>query len=260
VQTIQDNNSVAVVLVANPDLQTPNYSIRRIRDDEAGLPENSATIYKLVTPKEDPSLPFEEIKRPAQRTEAAVSNVLPLTPAPQPVEPEEPKPAAANGPGLLQRFFGWMKPAAPPPAPERTERPRSESRGSGGSSRGRDRGERDRGRGEERRGRDRNRNEQQRRRRRAEGGSGGSNGAANAAPRERAPSGGGSGRSRRSRNRRGGQRGQQQQQQEESRGNGQDVAARDDIDRRSEGNGSAGAPTTVENRSELAPPPAPPRV
>src|SRR5690606_1288235 len=109
VQTIQDNNSVAVVLVANPDLQTPNYSIRRIRDDEAGLPENSATSYKLVTPKEDPSLPFEEIKRPAQRTEAAVSNVLPLTPAPQPVEPEEPKPAAANGPGLLQRFFGWMK-------------------------------------------------------------------------------------------------------------------------------------------------------
>src|SRR5690606_5248290 len=49
VQTIQDNNSVAVVLVANPDLQTPNYSIRRIRDDEAGLPENSATSYKLVT-------------------------------------------------------------------------------------------------------------------------------------------------------------------------------------------------------------------
>src|SRR5690606_21573909 len=146
VQTIQENNSVAVVIIANPDLETPNYSIRRVRDDEAALPENSGVSYKLVTPKEDPSLPFEEIKRPAQRTEAAVGTVLRLTPAPQPPpEPLAPPPPAAVAPGLLDRLFGWLKPvAAPPAAPAPAERPRRESRQSRGRDRDRDRA-RDRG-------------------------------------------------------------------------------------------------------------------
>ncbi len=37
VQTLQDANGVTVVLLGNPDLETPNYSLRRVRDDEAGL-------------------------------------------------------------------------------------------------------------------------------------------------------------------------------------------------------------------------------
>ncbi|HEY5624604.1 MAG TPA: Rne/Rng family ribonuclease, partial [Gammaproteobacteria bacterium] len=42
-QSIQDENEVSIVLVANPDLETPNYSIKRVRDDEVELPENRAT-------------------------------------------------------------------------------------------------------------------------------------------------------------------------------------------------------------------------
>src|SRR5690606_40185538 len=69
VHTIQERNNVQVVLIGNPNLETPNYSIKRVRDDEANLPENSATSYKMVQPKEDPSLAYEEIKRPVKTEE-----------------------------------------------------------------------------------------------------------------------------------------------------------------------------------------------
>ena len=84
VQSVQEANAVGIVLIGNPDLETPNYSLRRVRDDEAGLPENAATSYKLVTPKADPSVAFEEVRRPPKAEEAAVTNVLPSTPAPTP--------------------------------------------------------------------------------------------------------------------------------------------------------------------------------
>ena len=101
VQTLQDSNKVQVVLIGNPDLETPNYSLRRVRDDEAGLPENAATSYKLVAPKEDPSVAFEEVRRTPKPEEAAVSNVLPSTPAPTPppsLRERDEEPAARRAP------------------------------------------------------------------------------------------------------------------------------------------------------------------
>jgi len=98
VQTLQEANGVTVVLIGNPDLETPNYTLRRVRDDEVALPENAGTSYKLVAPKPDPSVAYEEIKRQPKTEEAAVSNVLPATPAPTPPTPpprEEPAPTAA---------------------------------------------------------------------------------------------------------------------------------------------------------------------
>ncbi|HEX7081931.1 MAG TPA: Rne/Rng family ribonuclease [Gammaproteobacteria bacterium] len=106
VQTIQERNNVQIVLIGNPDMDTPNYSIKRVRDDEAHLPENSGTSYKMVEPKEDPSLAYEEIKRAVKAEEAAVSAVLPTTPAPLPAERtarDEPK-----APGLLRRMLAWL--------------------------------------------------------------------------------------------------------------------------------------------------------
>src|SRR5690606_9488630 len=105
VQTVQERNNVQIVLVGNPDMDTPNYAIRRVRDDEAHLPENTATSYKMIEPKEDPSLAYEEIKRAVKVEEAAVSKVLPATPAPQPPAPE---PAKRSEPSLWQRMFGWL--------------------------------------------------------------------------------------------------------------------------------------------------------
>src|SRR5690606_28839730 len=107
VHTIQESNGVQVILLGNPDMDTPNYAIKRVRDDEAHLPEHAQTSYKLLTPKEDPSLAYEEVKRPVRAEEAAVTSVLPATPAPLPRQPE-PEAAKRSGPGLFARMFGWL--------------------------------------------------------------------------------------------------------------------------------------------------------
>jgi ribonuclease E len=159
VQSLQDASKVQVVIIGNPELETPNYSLRRVRDDEAGLPENAATSYKLVDPKEDPSIAFEQSRRAPKPEEAAVTNVLPATPAPTPPPapevvrepaaahaPAAAAPAAAPGPSLWHRLFGWLSPPPPPaPAPESREGHGQQRRH---GQRDRDRDHRDRERGD----------------------------------------------------------------------------------------------------------------
>jgi ribonuclease E len=160
VQTIQERNSVGIVLIGNPNMQTPSYSIKRIRDDEAQLPEHIGTSYKLVEPAEDPSLAYEEIKRAVKAEEAAVSGVLPATPAPQ----SAPAPQPRSEPSIWQRMFGWLnggdRNAETPPERPRSAQKAAPSRGrdarqSQGERRSRgdrDRGERERDRGDRDRG------------------------------------------------------------------------------------------------------------
>jgi ribonuclease E len=236
VQSIQDANGVAVVLIGNPDLETPNYSLRRVRDDEALLPENAGTSYKLLDPKPDPSVAFEEVRRPPKAEEAAVSGVLPSTPAPTPPPPPSVQPTVATrGPSLWQRLFGWLSPA---PAVEPRERePRAVREHRRPQNRDRDR---PRGGQSDQRGRERDRGPGGRNK----GRGGRPQGGDNAAPKQMrepgtpAAAGTGSGRSRRSRNRR--PSGQRPQGQEDGRSNGprQEHQRQDSGNRRAEGNGS----------------------
>ncbi len=192
VQSVQEANGAQIVLIGNPDLETPNYSLRRVRDDETGLPENAGTSYKLLTPKPDPSVAFEEVRKPPKAEEAAVTNVLPSTPAPTPPPPpvREAAPAPAEPPAappaprasLFSRLFGWLsaapQPAAPPAAPPRPEPGprRSEHRDRDRGRDGRDGRDRDRDRdhrgGDHRRDRSsgRNRNRERGPRPQGEGG------------------------------------------------------------------------------------------
>jgi ribonuclease E len=167
VQTLQEANGVQVVLLGNPDLETPNYELRRVRDDELGLPENAGTSYKLLTPKPDISVAYEEIKKQPKTEEAAVSNVLPATPVPTPAAPpppaEEPPKAVAVvvRPGILRRLWDFLFGAGtpPPPAPkpaEEGDRQRPGRRDHRDRDRERDRDHRG-GRSEHRRDRDRDR-------------------------------------------------------------------------------------------------------
>ena len=117
VQTLQEANGVTVVLLGNPDLETPNYVLRRVRDDEVGLPENAGTSYKLIEPKPDMSVAYEEVKKQPKTEEAAVSNVLPSTPVPTPAAPPPPAPeppqaaapqAAAPQLGIFTRLWRFL--------------------------------------------------------------------------------------------------------------------------------------------------------
>ena len=83
ISRIERRESVDVLLVANPDLETPNYSIRRVRDDQTVLPENTGASYQLRDESEDEIL--EAATAPRPKTEPpAVTVVAPAAPPPPP--------------------------------------------------------------------------------------------------------------------------------------------------------------------------------
>jgi ribonuclease E len=175
---IEARDKVSLVIVPNPHLQTPSYTLRRIRDDEKELPENTTVSYQIA---EQPTLDDSNIgtrdKKP-QGDAPLVPSILPATTSPIPMpEPEAPAtaPAAAAaaaaapaGPqlGIFVRIWRWLfgSPAAEvtvkpePAAGSSSSRDRSSARDVRHDryrDRDRDRG-RDRGdRGRDRDGRDR---------------------------------------------------------------------------------------------------------
>jgi len=164
---IESRDKVSLVIVPNPHMQTPAYSIRRIRDDEKDLPENATVSYQIP---EQPTVEDSQIgtrdKKP-QADAPLVPSILPASAAPTP--PVEAAPvAAAPAPdhrGALARFWTWLvgtKPAEPAAAPRApapaSQRERSAHRdGQHDRYRSRDRGDRDRDRGDRDRGRERSR-------------------------------------------------------------------------------------------------------
>jgi ribonuclease E len=185
-RTLEDKSDAELIIVPNENMQTPDYSIKRLRDDEVELPENKQLSYLMPTPPEVIEPGTARDKRPPAEP-AAVATLLPATAAPimappAPVaEPVEAVPVASNGGGFwgkLRRFFAEepapvaqpvaepaaAKPAASSGSPRgdgRRDGRREHSRHRHADSR-RDRGDRDRSdrsdrsdRGEGREGRDR---------------------------------------------------------------------------------------------------------
>ena len=172
-RALEDKSDVELVIVPNLHMQTPEYSIKRVRDDEMELPENKQLSYLMPVAAEvaDPALGE---KKP-QSEPAAVATLLPTTaapiaiPVPAPVAAPVPVAvvAAAPQPGLFKRILRSLfgdAPAAPAPvAPAETPAAaRSEARG--GERHGGDRDSRRHGRDRDRnrggrdgRGRDRHR-------------------------------------------------------------------------------------------------------
>src|SRR5450755_2130590 len=110
---IESRDKVSLVIVPNPHLQTPAYTLRRIRDDEKELPENSAVSYSLAEqPTVDDSNIGSRDKKPVADA-PLVPSILPASAAPiipMPVvaqraaEPESTQPTV----GALVRFWRWL--------------------------------------------------------------------------------------------------------------------------------------------------------
>jgi ribonuclease E len=143
-RTLEDKSEAELILVPNENMQTPEYSIKRLRDDEAELPENKQLSYLMPTPAEVAEPGTARDKRPPAEA-AAVATLLPATAAPviapQPAPVAEPVATAAASAsqanagfwGRLKRFFGEEPAAAPEPVAEAAVvKPAT----SGGSSRG----------------------------------------------------------------------------------------------------------------------------
>ncbi len=165
---IESRDKVSLVIVPNPHMQTPAYTLRRIRDDEKELPENNTASYQLA---EQPGIDDSNIgnrdKKP-QGDVPLVPSILPASAAPiipMPVPAAAPEPVAAPvavaQAGVFVRLWRWLfggvrteTPAAAASAAQAPrERPahrdarhdRYRSGGDRDRSRDRDRGDRDRG-------------------------------------------------------------------------------------------------------------------
>ena len=161
---IEERDVVSLIIVPNPHMQTPAYTLRRIRDDEKELLENSTVSYQIPeTPLIDDSNVGSRDKKPEAEA-ALVPSIMPAAtpmPTPEPViAPPPPPVVAAEVPTvgifvkLWRFFFGTGAPAsvaATPSSPEvRRDRPGQRPDGRHDRNRGGGGGDRDRNRGRDR--------------------------------------------------------------------------------------------------------------
>ena len=173
---IEMKQRIAVLLVPNKTLETPNYKLERLKHDDPRL-DNIAASYKMAEEFEDPTTVTRRSQEKSNKQEPVIKGVLPDAPAP--VTSEGPKPEARRSPPAPtptskpsgsttpaptaeKGFFSWVKglfagssaPAATPPEtkpataaePTVPREPRGTDRG------GREGRRNDRGRGRSERG------------------------------------------------------------------------------------------------------------
>jgi ribonuclease E len=165
---IETKSGAQVVLVPNKYMETPAYEIRRVRDDEAGLPENNAISHQIpVVPQPAPGEGVKQQETPAPPTPAVVASSIASIPPPPTIALETTilpaKPAApVEQIGIFVRLwrflFGGAGEAPKPAAPAQREAGRPAHEGRRDRHEGRHSGDRDRhGRHQRDRGRDRDR-------------------------------------------------------------------------------------------------------
>ena len=156
VQSIETRFKVNVVLVPNRHLETPNYSVERLRHDDLNQSEPLPVSFEMVQqPEAEPangSKP-EEIREPRQ--EAVVKGITPSQPAPMPTERTPAGVPERETSSWLSRVLAWFRAPSEEPvaaaAPSGALTPHREPRGRDLARETRPRGERRRDRREERR-------------------------------------------------------------------------------------------------------------
>ncbi|MCX8098356.1 MAG: Rne/Rng family ribonuclease [Casimicrobiaceae bacterium] len=194
-QSLETRLKVTVVLIPNVHLETPNYTVKRLKHEELNQSEPLPSSYRMVErpPVEDP---VQRIKQEASevRPQAAVKGILPAQPAPVAPSSDDPHtpgaechptlPKAAEAtPGALPKAGLWAKVKAilglsknpsPVPAEPASNRPDAEPSRERTARAGRERADRDARAGRERQnsngrnGRSQDRTERRERNERAE--------------------------------------------------------------------------------------------
>jgi len=143
---IEQRHEASVVVVADHNLETPHFEVKRVRMAE--MEEDKRPSYERITPVQ-PVLPPQTVDRAARSEEPAVTGVTPATPAPAREDVEEteapapaparraetPRPqaprAAAPQAGFWGRIAAWFS-AEPASAPAAAAAPQQPGRGERG--------------------------------------------------------------------------------------------------------------------------------
>jgi ribonuclease E len=110
IHTVECRQNVDIVLVPNPDVETPHYEVRRLRAEEVEAKEEVPSYQMAIPPEEEEeSLPVSP--RPGVQ-QPVVKAVVP--PAPPPPPPAVPSPAQAQrAPSFIKRLWAVLFGATP---------------------------------------------------------------------------------------------------------------------------------------------------
>ncbi|MEP4147774.1 MAG: ribonuclease E [Halioglobus sp.] len=165
---IERDAKVRVLVVPNPNLETPHFEVQRLRDDE--IDGDHEISYKIEIAEPDVESISDTHKAAIPQQEAAVQGVIPKAPAPQAAakstaaaQPEQKskqktgrEAAAKPQPGLFTRIFGALFGAAEEEQPKQEEqKPKTKQSGqksSQGNRNNRNRNRNRRGQGQQARG------------------------------------------------------------------------------------------------------------
>ncbi|MGZ5146311.1 MAG: Rne/Rng family ribonuclease, partial [Burkholderiales bacterium] len=146
-QLIEARHRVSVTLIPNMHLETPNYTVTRLRHDDLNNAEPLPASYNMVEAPAEETAAGAAMQEPAiARPQAAVRGITPQQPAPMTRQPETPLATAAGDEeqSIIGKIFGWFKhrkpeEAAVPAEPQR-QPARPTPRGRRDSNRGRTEG------------------------------------------------------------------------------------------------------------------------
>jgi len=135
ISEIESRHNISVVLIPNKHLETPHYSIERIRRQD--LPKESSSSYNMIAEPEVAAAASQEQQR-RQIEQPAVKNI---TPAPREAAPEPDKLAAEKNKdkpegGFIKRLFSIFTSATEEETPQREEEPAKPKQARNGNRRG----------------------------------------------------------------------------------------------------------------------------
>jgi ribonuclease E len=117
IQKIELKQRVAVILIPNKQLETPNYKLERLKHDDPRL-DNLDVSYKMAEEIEDATQVTRRVNEPTNKQTPIIKGVLPDAPAPAPIAKDD-KPGAATpvaasaqvvAPKAAEKgFFAWVK-------------------------------------------------------------------------------------------------------------------------------------------------------
>jgi ribonuclease E len=100
IHQIQNRLKVNVVLIPNIHLETPHYTVNRIRQDEASTEDMPASYEMMEMPQEEIMVAVPEVKG------------IPQQPAVKGITPQQPAPVREK-PSFIERLMTWFKRAEP---------------------------------------------------------------------------------------------------------------------------------------------------
>ena len=143
---IEQRNEVRVIVVPDPEMETPHYRVERIRADESD--EKTAASYEITSSEEAEEITLAAAAKPAPVEKAAVKTIAPTLPPPRSAEVKK------KGPGLIASIVSFFKSdtvVEKKPAPKTSGRDNRGGRGNR-SSRGRQNDNRNKRRSDQRSG------------------------------------------------------------------------------------------------------------